>query len=187
LLTAARNLLIGVVSAATDAKVINAGAKGPRPALPYVTVRLTTLGGDRYGPAERVDGLTGGDAPQATMRQRREAIVSYQGYGSEAYGWLDDLHAELDSPASLTVQGTEGVAALLHTPVTDLSQLLDTAEETRSQLELRLRHQRTTTPAEQVELLGAQVTAQLERYSGDPDTLSANFALDESGDLTTPP
>lgn len=185
LLTAARNLLVAVTSA-TDDKVINAGAKGPKPALPYIAVRISSIGGDRYGPAERVDGLNGA-TPQATMRQRREAVVAYQGYGTGSYGWLDEMQALLDSPASLAAQDTEGIAAILQTAVSDLSLLLDTEEETRCLLELRLRHQYTSASADQVELLRTEVTADLERYPGDPDTLSADFALDASGDLTTPP
>lgn len=183
LLTAARDLLIAV-SDATDAKVINAGAKGPRPDLPYVTVRLTTTGGGTHGPAERIDGLNG-STPQATMRERREAVVSYQGYGPESYDWLDQLQGNIDAPASLTQQATSEVAAILQTGVSDISALLDTAEETRCTMDVRLRYQYSTAPADQIEVLRTEVALELERYEGDTDTLTADFALDASGDLTS--
>lgn len=185
LLTAARALLVAVSDCTAD-KVINAGAKGPRPALPYVTVRCTTVGGGTHGPAERIDGLNGG-TPRATMRERREAVVSLQGYGPGSYTWLDQLQAQLDSPASLAQQATSKVAAMLQSPVADLSALLDTAEETRCSLELRLRYHYDAAAADQVALLGTQVELDLSRYTGDADTLAANFALDAAGDLTTTP
>lgn len=190
LITAVRNLFIGVTSA-TDAKVINAGPnranKGPRPAKPYVTVRVTSLGDPLlHGPAERIDGLNG-STPQATMRERREATISLQAFGSGAIEWLNQMQIRIDSPASLTLQTTNAIAALLQTPVTDLGALLDTAEEQRASLELRLRHQYADDPADQVELLGAEVTIVLERFEGDVDTLDASFAVDEDGNLTTPP
>lgn len=183
LLTAGRNLLV-TVTAATDDKVINAGAKGPRPALPYVTARLTTVGGGTHGPAERVDGLNG-STPTARMQERREAVLSLQGYGSGSYAWLDTLQAELDSPTSLAAQAISNVAALLQSPVRDLSALLDTGEETRCSLEVRLRYRYDGASVDQVELLTSTTTLELERYTGDGDTLTADFALDASGSLTT--
>lgn len=185
LLEAVGNLLIGLTDA-VDAKVIAAGEKGPRPSLPYVTLRVTSVGGGQFGLAQRLDGLNG-STPQATMQERREAVVSLQGYGADAYGWLDRLQVLLDSPGSLTLQAVDGIAALLQSPVADISQLLDTSEETRSSLELRLRYQYRSPAQDQVELLRTEVTLTAERYTGDPDTLSADFALDGSGSLTTPP
>ena len=65
--------------------------------------------------------------------------------------------------------------------------LLDTQEETRCSLELRLRYRYSTEAADQVALQSTQVTLELERYDGDTDTLDASFALDADGNLTTPP
>jgi len=278
---AARALLVAVTDA-TDDKVIDAGAKGPRPAAPYVTVRVSSMGGGTHGPAERVDGLvigyslaistaTDGEAygvsltspssvaitytagvsstpasiaaglaaawnanattaaacaadgtttpgtvtftnlatrvpyalaeganagkmvlsaatstPAARMQERREAVVSLQGYGSTAYDWLDQLQIDLDSPASLLAQEASDVSALLQSPVADLSVLLGTQEEARSSLELRLRYRYDGTAVAQVALQRAQVDLALERYAGDGDTLTVDFDLDADGDLTTP-
>lgn len=185
LLTAARDVFVAVVPAAAG-KVVRAGAKGPRPAMPYVTLRITTVGGDTHGPAERLDGLNG-SVPTATMRERREAVLSMQGFGLGAYDWLDALQIGLDSPGSLAAQKAAGITALLQSGVQDLSRLLDTAEETRSSLELRIRYQYSSTAADQVALERTEVTVELTRYDGDGDTLDADFALDANGDLTAYP
>lgn len=182
-LLAAAHALLVAVTGATDDKIVSAGKKGTRPAKPYVTARVTTTGGGTHGPAERVDGLNAG-TPTATMKERREAVLSLQGYGSTSYDWLDQLQLGLDSPASLTAQESAGVSAMLQSPVRDLSALLDTGEEARSSLELRLRYHYASAPADQVELLSTEVSLQLKRYDGDADTLTADFALDASGDLT---
>lgn len=185
LLTAARNLLVAVTDATAD-KVENAGTKGPRPAKPYVTVRVSTTGGSgTHGPAERIDGLNG-SIPTATMRERREAVISYQGFGSTSFEWLDQMEIELDGPLSLATQATENITALLQSEVTDLSAILGTREETRCSFELRFRYQYAGAKRDQVELLRTEVALDLERFDGDPDTLNADFALDASGNLTTP-
>lgn len=182
--TAARNLLVAV-SDATDAKVIDAGAKGPRPAMPYVTVRVSSVGGGTHGPAERVDGLSGA-TPTARMQERREAVVSLQGYGDTAYTWLEQLQINLDSPASLVAQEASKVAALLQTGLADLSALLGTSEESRCSLELRLRYRYDGASVAQVALQRTAVDLSLERYPSDGDTLAADFDLDATGGLTTP-
>lgn len=182
--TAAREWFIAVTDA-TDAQVIDAGAKGPRPAMPYVTTRVTSPGDPLlHGPAERIDGLTAGAIPQATMQERREATISLQGYGADTADWLSQAQIRLDSPDSLLLQRDSSIALLLQTPMTDISALLDLEEERRFSLELRLRHQYADDPAEQIELLDTQIDITLERYPSDPDTLDASFELDENGELT---
>lgn len=183
LLDAGRALVIGL-SDATDGKVINAGAKGPRPALPYVTARLTTVGGNEHGLAGTLHGLDDADQPTAVMHQRREAVLSLQGYGATTYDWLEAVQLLLDSPDSLDLQATHGVAVLLATPVRDLSALLDTSEETRCSLELRLRYTAHSTAQSLVALQRVEVDLDLQHTAADPDTLTADFALDAAGDLT---
>ncbi len=176
LLSAARTLAISV-GGATDAKVIHAGAKGPRPPKPYLTVRLLTPGGGAHGPAERIDSLAAG-VPQARMRERREATVSFQGYGTDSGAWLDAIQAGLDSPASLTAQATAGVAAILLTPVKDISALLDTEEEDRFSMELTLRYRYDSATAAQVAATTAVLDADLYRITtSDSDTLTADLTV----------
>lgn len=175
LLAAARALAIAV-GGATDAKVIHAGALGPRPEKPYLTVRLLTPGGGAHGPAERFDTLVLG-VPQVSMRERREATASFQGYGVESGAWLDALQLGLDSPASLAAQATAGVAALLLTPVKDMSELLDTEEETRFSLELTLRHRQSSAAVTAVALLTAEISGTAERFDADPSPLTVDTTV----------
>ena len=72
--------------------------------------------------------------PSARMRERREATVSIQAYGSTALGWLDDLALVIDGPASLSAQSTAGVSLLRMSGPTDLSALLDTEFEGRGSM-----------------------------------------------------
>lgn len=178
---AARQLVIQV-GGAPDDKAILSGDKGPKPAKPYVTVRVTSLGPPR-GPAERVHGVTldGDDPgdwslalPNSKMRERREPTISLQGYGTGSAVWLDTLQINLDSVASLAVQAEHHVSALLQAPVTDLSALLDTAEEQRFSLELRLRHLYEGESADHVPLEQINVSAELQHLASDPDTLTAD-------------
>lgn len=179
LVAAGRALLVAVVPASSG-HVINAGSKGPRPAKPYVTVRCTSPGG-LLGPAERVDGLDGGGVPITRMRQRREASVSFQAYGIDAADWLDAMQLNIDSEASLAAQALSSIAAVLQTPVTDISTLLDTAEEGRYSLELRFRYIEQGDAQTGVELLHTELTGTLKRYSSDPDTLPVDLTLDADG------
>lgn len=176
LLAAARQLAI-TVGGATDAKVINAGAPGPRPEKPYLTVRLTSPGGGG-APAERLDSVDDDGAPMVVMRERREASVSIQGYGTDSGDWLDALQLGLDSPDSLAAQEALGVSAAVQTPVSDLSTLLDTAEETRFSLELVLRYRLESTPAAAVELLTAEISGSATEPSGTPAALDLSTTLD---------
>lgn len=187
--TAARDWLIGLTDA-TDGKVIDAGAdpKGPRPALPYVTVRVTSLGDSaEHGPAERIDGLTAGDAPQETMQERRTASVSFQGFGSGSAEWFDQAQIRMDSAASLTLQDTGDIVVMLQSAPTDISAQLDLREESRFSFEIFIVYQYQDDPVEQIEVTSTVVSIELERYEGDPDTLDASFALDADGNPTSLP
>jgi hypothetical protein len=170
LLQAVRAVVVAVTGAAAT-KVIVSGDKGPRPAEPYLTVRVTSANAGSFGAAERINGLSG-SAPTAKMRERREATISVQGFGTGAAVWLDTLALGIDSPASLQAQQTAGIVAMVAGGPTDISQLVDTREDTRSLLELRVRHLVTSTVAVQVELVTMELTGTGERYAGDPDPLT---------------
>lgn len=180
--------LILALSDATDEKIVAAGnlTKGPQPALPFLTIRITTPGGGAHGPSERINGLSVGLTPTAKMRERREGTVSIQGYGPTSFEWLDQVQARLASPEAIALYPSLGFSAILLTPAQDISALLDTREQRRSSLELTLRYQHTTAPTDQVELLRTEVGLTFERFPGDPDIFTADFALDEDGAITAP-
>lgn len=170
LLQAVRTVVVAVTGAAA-AKVIVSGDKGPRPAEPYLTVRVTSANAGDFGPAERINGLSG-SAPTAKMRERREATVSVQGFGSGAAVWLDTLALGIDSPASLASQQAAGITAMVAGGPTDISQLVDTREDTRSLLELRIRHVVTSTAVVQTELVTMELEGSATRHVGDADPLT---------------
>jgi len=172
LLTAARALLTGI-AAVPAAKLVNSGAKGPRPVKPYVTVKLMSAGGGTLGPAERIDSVTAG-APVVKMREHREATVSVQGFGVESEAWLDALQLGLGSPAALLLQEEAGVSAVLLAPTRDMSEMLDTAEEARFLLELTLRYRVDSAAAAAVELLTAGLDGDA---SGGPSTFPTDSTL----------
>ena len=176
LLSAARALLIAVTSAEVG-QVINAGAKGPRPDLPYLTVRLTSPGGTTQGPAERLDRVLA-TVPQVAMQERREASISVQAFGKEALDWLDNMHLLIDSPLSLLTQASNFISAMAVAPPSDISVLLDTIEESRYSFEMLFRYRAKSDPADQTELLTADVSLEVERFADDPDKLDYDFTID---------
>lgn len=134
----------------SDAQVIVAPDNaGPRPPLPYLTVRV--LADDRLGEVEdvRVQATSFGEAT-------REASVSVQGFGEEARDWLKRfelrLHRDLTEHCSLRASGQ----------VLDLSAWLDTAAEIRSELPLVATYRLTDTePLTLIELDTAEAVVEL--------------------------
>lgn len=172
-LQAVRDLLVAV-GGTTGGKVIVAGTKGPRPAKPYFTVRVTAAKSGDLGPAERIDGLNG-STPRARMKEQREATVSIQGFGTGAQDVLDTFALNIDSPASLAAQTTSKMACMVMSGPTDISEVVDTAEEPRTLLELRVRYGWQGDPANQVEVVTATIDADGIRYAGDADPLSIDY------------
>lgn len=116
----------------TDGKVIvHNPAGGPRPALPYLAVRVV---GDRIvGEPERVDSLTGGDDPQTRSRGFREATVTVFGYGDAAAEYLELFRIDLTKPAIDALIEAAGFSLAADGQTTETPALLDTAIETRWQ------------------------------------------------------
>ncbi len=115
-----------------DGKVIaHNPAGGPRPALPYLAVRVV---GDRIvGEVERVESLTGGGAPRTRSRGQREAIVTVFGYGDAAALYLETFRIDLDKPAVDSVIAAAGFSLMADGQTTETPTLVDTAIETRWQ------------------------------------------------------
>ena len=114
-----------------DGKVIvHNPAGGPRPALPYLAVRVV---GDRIiGDAERVDSLTGSD-PRTRSRGHREATVTVFGYGDAAALYLETFRIDLDKPAIDAIIIAAGFSLSADGQTTESPLLIDTAIETRWQ------------------------------------------------------
>jgi len=81
----------------TDAKVIVAEDDGPRPAMPYLTVKV--LAHDIPEGWDEVIRTISGDNPVNAVRGQRSFTVSVQGFGAGAEEYLQDavLSLQLDS------------------------------------------------------------------------------------------
>lgn len=110
--------------------------------------------------------------PAATMQERREATVSVQGFGTGAAQALDDLALLVDSPLSLSTQQAQLVTIMIAGGPTDTTQLLDTAFEPRSLLELRVRFAWKSSAVAQVAVGTVALDIEGVRFDGDPDPLS---------------
>lgn len=117
-------------AALTDQQVIRADQPGPRPALPYATVKFTALDVQR-GEDDEVPGVDGGGAPTVDVRGERSGTLSIQGFGEVTAEWLrlaglrlrhDSIRQLLDA-AGVTIDPVGGV--------TDISALVDTSNEPR--------------------------------------------------------
>lgn len=114
----------------TDAQVILADAKGPRPPLPYLTVKVT-VAGVHTGRAEILDDLDEDDAPTVAVRQSYRGTVSVQGFGAGAETWLEQAAIALDLPAVRALVDAAGATFEPLGDGRDLSGLIDTEIEPR--------------------------------------------------------
>lgn len=163
LLQAARGAIKAALTL-TDAQVIPADDKGPRPPLPYLTVKITTAGGSSgYHPEDipGCDGVTGD--PTTKGRASYVATASVQGFGATAAGWLDELPLRLRRPAVLDTLATVAVRPL--GGVVDVSALLDTEIEHRYALDLEVAYAVEDDPVSLTEALTVET-----EYTGESDT-----------------
>jgi len=157
-----------------DAKVIvHNPAGGPRPALPYLAVRVV---GDRIiGDAERVDSLTSGNAPRTRSRGFREATVTVFGYGDAAALYLETFRLDLDKPAVDAVIAAAGFSLSADGQTTETPTLLDTAIETRWQCDLTAIYAIEGTNET---LVGADLLSLATSYTGQSGTTTGTIAVD---------
>lgn len=113
----------------TDAEVIPANSNQPRPAPPFLTVRVLTddlvVGADE-APTRVVDGVL-----KVRQRGLRTGTVSVQGVGEEAADWLQRLGGTLHLPAVQALLQTQRLTLRPLGGVLDIAALLDTAREPR--------------------------------------------------------
>jgi len=105
----------------------------PRPALPYLSGKITALPGigqDYMGPpSDDVITITG----------NREVMVALQAYGSTGFQLLCDLKASLSKPTVQSYLRSGGLFVVEDHDVQDISALFDTVFENRASLDIRFR------------------------------------------------
>jgi len=131
-------------TALTNSQVIPADDKGPRPATPYLTVKVMVhdipIGQDVV-----FSDLSGRGDPQWKQTGQRSGTVSMQGFGAGSDDWLGNLMMSYLLPGAVDILDAAEID--LHPMpggVTDLSTLLDTAIEERYLLEWDVTYELTT-------------------------------------------
>ncbi len=134
ILQGVREWLMATASSAalTDYQVIPADDKGPRPALPYLTVRVGPIA--RVGEEEAVHDKNVDGDPVVTQKGLRRSIVSVNGYGEGAEEWLAQAVLCLGAKAATDqLDYGAGIVVVASFDPTDLSALVDTEIEARVQ------------------------------------------------------
>lgn len=147
-----------------DSEIILGDGDGPRPSLPYLSVR--ELSDVDIGDPEDIGGIDGDDEATLKHRQPRRATLSVQGHGSDTHGWLIEARLKLRDPAVKAALET-AYTSIIAGPVQNLSLVRDNAIEPRFGMDVEVAYAVETTPSEQT-------------YA---DNVSVDVDLDD-GDLT---
>lgn len=157
-------------------QIIPADDKGPRPSLPYLTVKVTAAD-VAVGVDEKKEGSSGG-APTVTPRGIRSGSVSVQGYGAITSEWIQDATLALTSSSVQAVLTAGGLTVTtLGSGTTDLSGLLDTKFEPRFLKEFQIGYAVLGNEETLVELLNAEMNLTLESEPDDPDPLIVDITI----------
>lgn len=160
----------------TDAQVIPADDVGPRPPLPYLTVRV--IAPDLpVGEDEVVWALDEDDLPTATVHGTRRATISVQGFGAGVEEWLSVARLALSSDAGIAQLNAAGINLIPSGSPRDISRLLETAIEYRVIWDLEAIFNLSSAPESLVAALTAETTI-IVQSDGDPFTVISEFALE---------
>lgn len=158
-------------------QIIAADKKGPRPPIPYLTVKITTAD-IAVGVDESIEGQSGG-APTVTPRGQRMGSVSVQGFGSLTSEWLQDATLGLRRQDVQLLLSTAGLTVTtLGSGSLDLSAFLDTAFEHRYLKEYQIGYAVVGTEEILTELTTVETGLTLISEPNDPNPLVV--------DITTP-
>ena len=161
----------------TDSQIIPADDKGPRPPLPYLTVKVITAD-IPVGVDESIREAT--TVPTVRGRGHRSGSVSVQGFGEDSAGWLEvaALRLRYDSiqrllcDAGITVINRGG-------GVSDISALVDTEIEPRYLREFEISYSVLDTDAEDlIEAARVEYDVSLRDQENDPDPLDVTIGID---------
>lgn len=171
--------LLGDSGGLTDAQVRVAEDSGPRPDLPYLTVRITA--DVAVGEPTEHRALSGSD-PIVYYVQHRRLTVSVQGYGPTSSVWLERACALRASPASQALLVAQGVTLRPSGGLVNITELLDNAFEARFSQDLTVDYLKSTQDdAEtQTELSLVEVDATVQKLSideSDPDAIVTDIDI----------
>lgn len=173
LIQAVREVVM-VAASLTDAKCIPADDNGPRPALPYLTVRVSSPG--RQLAHEGVGGISGA-SPTLTQRGWYEARCDLVAYGRGGEEWLDLLVLRLSRENVQAECATRGISIDVSGAAVSTAQARDTSIEEVAALELTVAYRVTDTAETLAELVTVEASISLDRYTGDPEAQAITATL----------
>lgn len=166
----------GLGAPLTDAQVILTDSKGPRPPLPYLSVKVI-VPGTRIGEDERIDSIGDGDVPQISVRGARVATVSVNAFGAAAIEWVTNAVLGLTLPPVRDIVDAAGLTINTFGGATDLSVVLDTAFEDRVLHEFEVQYRTDTAPVDAIEALTAEMDYTADG-GGPAGALNATITID---------
>lgn len=125
----------------------------PRPSAPYVTINLssiTQIGWD-WTPSPS------NDAGDISLIGDREFIVQLQAYGGDPFTVMENLRTSLQKETVLNTLRANGIVFANWYPINDITELVDTLFQKRTQMDVLFRIAQTAT-----ESLGTIATVELE-------------------------
>ena len=142
-----------------DGKVILAGDKGPRPAMPYATVQQIGIASS-IGRDETLRTLVA-TVPKQAQRGARRCTVQVSIYGTDADEWLELIRLAVESPLAQAAIAATNVQIANVLDCRPAMTLRDTAFETSAQIDLECTYRITTTAVtvDAAEHVGWTITA----------------------------
>lgn len=161
----------------TDSQVRVSEDRAVKPSSDFLTVKVTSPG-IRVGHDEKVNAESGG-TPTVAITGERRASVSIQGFGADTFGWLETAELSLSLESIQNAIQADGVTIVSSGSVSDVSDLVDTAFESRYLLEVEVRYRITGDTVNQTEATNLSIDTTFEKFEGDPDsftkTITGNF------------
>lgn len=162
----------------TDENCIPADDVGPRPDLPYITVKVT-VADIPVGVDEMIRESNSFGDPTTRNRGHRSGTVTVNGFGADTAGWFEVFTLRLGYDSIIRLFQDDGIAVISRgAGVTDLSILIDTQIEPRFLREFEISYSvvdaaKETLPKAEI----AQVGIVLEDRPNDPDPLTSTIVI----------
>lgn len=157
----------------TDVQVVPADDDGPRPSLPYLTVKVLTADAE-FGRDEDIRGLDGDSLPTLYVRGERRATVSVQAFGTAAEAWLSNALLKRRLPSIQAALIGVGLTVEPMGPIRDISRLLDTSIEPRFVLDLEVTYVLASDTVSETEALTVEGTY---TFDGEPSDLTTTSTV----------
>lgn len=157
----------------TNAQIIPSDDDGPRPPLPYLTVKVLTADAE-IGHDEDIRALDGGGLPTIKARGERRATVSVQAYGTAAEAWLSTALLKRRLPSIQEILIGAGLTIEPLGPIRDISRLVDTSFEARFSLDLEVTYQLESDAVSETEALSVVGNY---TFDGEPSDLTVTSTV----------